>query len=258
MTSALAIKQDYALEFSQERTAYIRKHYAPGADDIEFEHFLGVCKARRLNPELKQIYFIKFPDRKNGGHTVSIIASIEGYRLIAHRTGVYLGCSEPKFEYNGTTKKYPISCSITVRKLVGSQIAEFTSIVFAEEQQNFSGQKSIWEKGPCRMLSKCAEAQALRMAFPQDLSGLYIQEEMPTEDPIRVSSDEEPAAELHEPIFRKKDAARVAGLFKKLAELGVPEDQRMSIASALDGTPDSQLGGKLKKLINALAKEAQG
>ncbi len=256
MTSALANKEEFALDFSNEKLAFLKKHYAPDATDIEFEHFIGVCRARGLNPEAKQIYFIKFKN-KNGGYDVSHVASIDAYRLIAHRTGVYLGCSEPQFDYRGKDS-LPYSCSVTVKKIVGSQIAEFTSKVFIEEQQSFSARQTMWNKAPRRMLIKCAEAQALRMAFPQDLSGLYIQEEMPTEDSIRVSSDEEPAAELHEPIFRKKDAARVAGLFKKLAELGVPEDQRMGIASALDGTPDSQLGGKLKKLINALAKEAKG
>jgi hypothetical protein len=65
---------------------------------------------------------------------------------------------------------------VTVWKMVGGVRGSFTaSALWSEYQQ---ANNKMWAKMPCTMLAKCAEALALRKAFPADLSGLYTTEEM--------------------------------------------------------------------------------
>ena len=67
---------------------------------------------------------------------------------------------------------------MTVYKIVGGQRCGFTAT--ARWDQYFPGEKQgfMWKKMPHLMLGKCAEALAIRKAFPAELSGLYTQEEM--------------------------------------------------------------------------------
>jgi hypothetical protein len=105
--------------------------------------------------------------------------SIDGYRLIADRTGHYAGSSEPI--YDTTQATHPGWAKVTVYKLVGGEARPFTATVRWEEYvQQYKGAPSrMWKKMPYGMLGKCGEALALRKAFPQELSGLYTQDELP-------------------------------------------------------------------------------
>jgi hypothetical protein len=62
-----------------------------------------------------------------------------------------------------------------------------------------------WKNMPHVMLSKCAEAQALRRGWPEAMSGLYVQEEM---DKVYIDMTSSEAADAHERDERLK---RVAG-----------------------------------------------
>jgi hypothetical protein len=56
----------------------------------------------------------------------------------------------------------------------------------------------IWKAKPHVMLGKCAESQALRRAFPKQLAGLYIKEEMEQEVPLKAAPGQVIGASLNE------------------------------------------------------------
>ena len=236
------------LNFSDDKLSFLKQHYAKDATDMEFDHFIGVCRSRGLNPEAKHIYFLKFKNKKTGVSNVSHVLSIGAYRLIAQRAGVYAGSSEPIFNIGSDGK--PVSCTVTVSKIVKNQICEFTGKAFLSEQMAIASSDAMWNKMPFAMLEKCAEAKALRKAFPEDLSGLYLKEEMPSE-PITLTEN---TPELAEASFDKEDFGRVKALNKLLAEKAVPQDKWAEIAEQLDGVKDSNLKSRLGEILNGLSQ----
>ncbi len=108
-----------------------------------------------------------------------VMPGIGLYRIQASRSGEYAGASEPEYgedvteELDGVKVTYPKWCKITVKRMLSNGgIAEFSSVEFWKE--NYATQKrdtaapnSMWQKRPYGQLAKCAEAQALRKAFPE-------------------------------------------------------------------------------------------
>jgi hypothetical protein len=90
------------------------------------------------------------------------------------RSGV-IGKSAPVFEMD---EKKLVSCSITIKRRVGQDIAEFTATVYFDE---FTTGKNLWNSKPRVMIAKVAEMHALRMACPEEMSQLYTAEEFDKE-----------------------------------------------------------------------------
>jgi len=149
----------------------IKTQIAKEATQQEFELFLMMAYRTRLDPLMNQLYFIKYGqgDRQK----VSYVTSIDGYRIIAARTGEFAGTDEPKYEYD--KKGFVSHCTVTVYRLVQGIRVGFTAKVKFTE---YSTGKNLWTSKPETMIAKVAEAHALRKAFPQDLSGIYTQDEM--------------------------------------------------------------------------------
>lgn len=116
----------------------------------------------------KNIYVIPY------GQKYSLVTSIDYARKIGMRSGV-IGKSAPIFEMD---KRKLVSCSITIKRRVGQDIAEFTATVYFDE---FTTGKNLWNSKPRTMIAKVAEMHALRMACPEEMSQLYTQEEFDKE-----------------------------------------------------------------------------
>lgn len=176
MTTELQTRPTNQISFSNSQLDIIRNDICKGATSEELEYFLNVCKRSGLDPFSKQIYSVKRRD-KIKGEVRSIQTSIDGYRLIAHRTGICAGIDEAIFD----DEKKPNKATVTVYRLVGGVRCPFTAtarwIEYYPQQNGF-----MWDKMPCVMLGKCAEALALRKAFPAEMSGLYTNEEMAQAD----------------------------------------------------------------------------
>lgn len=159
-------------DWSREKTDLIKRTIAVGATDDELQLFLYTCKRTGLDPLARQIYAIK----RSGKMTIQ--TGIDGYRVIADRTGKLAGISD--YMFDSEEGKTPGKATVTVRKaLEGGIIADFTATARWGEYQAGG---PMWSKMPYLMLGKCAEALALRKAFPADLSGVYTSEEMAQAD----------------------------------------------------------------------------
>ena len=169
--------------FDDDKVSLIKRTVAKGATDDELALFLHQSRRMGLDPLARQIHFQKYRN-KRGGYDVSFITTIDGYRLIADRTGCYAGNDEPVYEGSqhvrafGDTYTVPSKATVTVWKLVAGQRVGFSASAYWDEYYPGDKGGSMWRKMPHVMLGKVAEAAALRKAFPADLSGAYTREEM--------------------------------------------------------------------------------
>lgn len=154
------------LTFTDSEVEFIRDKFR--LNDQQLNVFLEAAKRYNLNPIANQIY----PQVRQG--RLNITTGIDGYRLVADRTGKYAGNDDPVYD----NEERPRLATVTVYKIVGGERCAFTAS--ARWDQYFPGEKQgfMWNKMPHLMLGKCAEALALRKAFPAELSGIYTEEEM--------------------------------------------------------------------------------
>lgn len=167
-------------DFTPDQLGLIQRTICVGATPDELAMFFHMCKRTGLDPLAKQIHMVKRWNSQAKREVATIQTGIDGYRLIADRTGKLAGISDATYG-ELDSKKNPISATVTVTKIVGEHRAEFTATARFSEyvQVNREGAPNVmWSKMPYLMIAKCAEALALRKAFPADLSGVYTAEEM--------------------------------------------------------------------------------
>jgi phage recombination protein Bet len=178
------------IEFSTDQIALIKSQIAPKATDDELKLFLYQAKRTGLDPLARQIYAIHRWNGMQKKETMTVQTSIDGFRVIAERSGDYGGQDEPIFSYNGEALE---SCKVTVYRFRGDlRYPAAVGVAFWNEyvQITKEGKPSgLWLKMPHTMLAKVAEALALRKAYPQDLSGLYTNDEMNQADKVEPEPD---------------------------------------------------------------------
>jgi phage recombination protein Bet len=196
--------------FTPEKTQLIKDSFFKDSSDEEFMLFMQVCKHTQLDPVFKQIYPVKRWDSKLRRETVTYQTSIDGYRLIAERTGCYVPGPKPVWTYDD--KGNLISAIASVKKLArdGSWHIIEAEAFYDEYCQKTKENKptAMWVNMKRSQLAKCAESLALRKAFPAELSGVYTKDEMqqaeiidirPEPKPVKKVSKEQ--AEVIEAIF---------------------------------------------------------
>lgn len=180
-------------EWPDTRIKLLRDTIAKEASPEEFELAMQVVKRTGLDPFARQIYFISrlnnVQDDKGNWVKKKVMTwqfSIDGFRLISQRTGKYTGMVGPFWcgkdgkwsdvwlgDGHPHAAKVGILCRDFTEPLWG--VAKFSSYVVTD---NNGSPNKMWKKMPEVMLAKCAESLARRAAFPQELSGLYTEDEM--------------------------------------------------------------------------------
>lgn len=172
--------QDAFDKLTRAQIDLIKRTIAKGASDDELRLFVQVCRGSNLNPFLRQVHLVPFWDSKEGIERRVIIVGIDGFRAVAEESGAYAGNDDPIFEGEEKlgTLTHPAKATVSVYKIVDGQRYTFTAS--ARWSEYYPGEKKgyQWQRMPYLMLGKCAEALALRKAFPKLLSGMYAQEEM--------------------------------------------------------------------------------
>jgi len=177
------------MTFTPQEVGLAKEQLAPKLSVPEFKLFMRLCQVRKLDPFAKQLTPIAFG--RDDKRRVSYITSRDAMRTIAKRTGNYDGTTDaelfvetkdgeevllPHKMYNPEKHTKIISATIGVRHKEQSEPA-FRTAVFKSFCKTGAGSE-VWTAHPDLMIIKCAEAQALRAAFPEDLADLYAAEEM--------------------------------------------------------------------------------
>lgn len=169
---SLAISED-------ELMNVLRNSLYPGAQDESIRMVMGYCRASGLDPMQKPVHIVPMWDSKTKSMRDVIMPGIGSYRTQAARSGEYAGVSEPEFgndvtELLGNTNiTYPAWCRVVVKRLLpNGMVAEFAATERWKENYATAGKDSqapnaMWKRRPYAQLAKCAEAQALRKAFPE-------------------------------------------------------------------------------------------
>lgn len=233
-------------QLTNEQVELIKRNFAKEATDDELKMFIHQCNRTGLDPISRQIYFQKYKNNKTGQSNVTIITGIDGYRIIAARSEKYAGSDDPVFD----NEKEPNRATATVYRFVQGQKCAFTATARWNEYCPGPPKDHMWKKMPCTMLGKCAEALALRKAFPNELSGIYIKEEMDQAhgDRIKVSktnSTQERAVYLGEETDQK-------GLSDYLLKANVDVELHDAIHKAMLGRDKRELPGVIKSVTDEL------
>lgn len=165
-----------------------------GTPESQVQIFATICKEKGLSPFQKQIYLLPFK-KKEGQNWVthySPIVGIDGYRAIAEKTGCYAGNDDYTFN-NGQSEfqcrkdgqNNPITATATVYKMVGNNRVGFTATASWDSYLPAENKRMKWNQMPFHMLGKCAEALALRKAFPLNFSGLNADVEIGAMEEIK-------------------------------------------------------------------------
>lgn len=232
------------------RTALKTSLY-PGASDASVDMVLAYCKAAQLDPMTKPVHLVPMWDRKSGSMRDVVMPGIGLYRTIAARSGC-AGISEPDFGPDVTTNigkadiTYPLWCRVTVRRLLPSgDIVDFTAKELWIENYAVKGGKeksiepnAMWSKRPYGQIAKCAEAQALRKAFPEvgaqptaeEMEGKVIEVEVA--QPARAAVIEMPKAKVAEIV-----EAEIADMGQHSVEDAVPAPRLADLGPITDLSP---------------------
>lgn len=145
----------------------LKNTVAQGLTDPEFMLFAQLCRSSGLNPFKKEVWAIK------AGGRLQVMVGVNGYWTIANSHPQFDGYEED-IEVDEAGNPIKAWCKIyrKDRKFPSMGVA-----IFRECAQ----QSPVWKSRPSQMILKCAESFAIRKAFPQELNGLYTEEEMPQE-----------------------------------------------------------------------------
>lgn len=202
------------INLDADKVALLSRTIAKGCSADELALFTAICKRTGLDPFAKQIHAVKRWDSQLQREVMQPQVSIDGARLVAQRSGEYAGQDGPWWcgDDGAWTEVWlkapttpPRAAKVLVyRKGFEKPIQAVASFNEYAQRKKDGSLIQMWAKMPALMIAKCAEALALRKAFPAELGGVYVQEEVsPDDETARV---ENVVTMIHQQTERIKDA----------------------------------------------------
>ena len=175
MSNELTVKQEDELIYTLQTSLYV------GAQVESIRMVMAYCRAAGLDVMQKPVHIVPMWNSKAGQMIDVVMPGVGLYRTQASRTGQFAGMTEPEFgpmiteKIGGVETSYPEYARCTVKRVLPSGVvAEFSAIEYWMENYAVRGGKdksiapnSMWAKRPRGQIAKCAQAQALRIAFPE-------------------------------------------------------------------------------------------
>lgn len=181
--SSLAITPKH-LAVTDEQLKLAKETVASKLNEHEFDLFLYNCQRQGIHPLDHMLIPVVRTD--NGVRRLTFTTTVDLLRSRAAESGEYAGSDDAVFTEDG---RLPKQATVTVWRIVQSVRCPFTATARWDEYVPSGDQAFMWKNKPHVMLAKCAEALALRKAFPKQLAGMYAAEEM--HGPDRTESVEE-------------------------------------------------------------------
>lgn len=185
--------------------------------DQEVTMFLSLCRFQHLNPFLKEAYLIKYgtsPATVVVGKDVLLKRAMRSEKFGGLSAGVIVVNTNGEVEEREGTFVLPDENLVGgwAKVIIKGYDLPFYSSVSMKE---YSTGKSNWLTKPATMIRKVAMAQALREAFPEEMSNLYEQEEIKEVsdynlDTTPVAMPSESPVEASEPIKVSEPVQKVA------------------------------------------------
>lgn len=201
---------------TSDQVAVIKDTLCKDATPAEMQLFFYDCRRRGVHPLDRLIHFTK----RTGKYTP--VTSIDFFRSRAGDTGEHMGTEDAVFDYNELNADVPIRATVRVYRWVKGEKCAFVASARMREYMPAPGSDFMWRRMPMTMLGKCAEALALRKAFPQQLSGLYIVEEMDQAE--EAPAPKRPPAKAEPPAEAVITQAQRTRLFTLATKAGWTED----------------------------------
>lgn len=244
---ALDPEQHYFTDAQVKALEHIGVENASTGDLQVFHH---VCQRSGLDPFARQIHMIgrqvSVYDDNAGAWTKvtkqTIQTGIDGFRLIgrraANQSGHKVSVGAPQWAHVDSGWQeiwsggwgHPVAARVTIHR----DGEPFTAVALFDEykQTKRNGElTSMWAQRPAGQLAKCAEALAWRMAFPQDLSGIYADEEMQQADGASVVQGE---------VVEQGLAAALKNSGPEVSRGVVPSDSVAVGSDVIDPGPESE------------------
>lgn len=249
----------------------------PGAKPESIVMAVEYCKARNLDIMKKPCHIVPMSvkDAKTGNSDWRdvIMPSIAEHRITASRSHSYAGIDAPVFgpmvniSFGGVSHTVPEFCTVTVYRIIRGEKVAFAHTEYFEEAcatVKGGGLNSMWTKRKRGQLAKCAEAGALRKAFPEEIGDGYTKEEMEGKEIIVGNETETQKNQSEMPEGYQAFEAEHLPHFKNEAQYGTKRLQTAYSAlpsSNLKNTFWSNHAASLKEIAQfadqALAREGE-
>lgn len=195
------IRRDYGTPLGSviQWTPEEREIIVRGLSEEHAVTFMRVCRIAGLDPLARQIYPMVY--RTKEGPRLIIHTGIDGFRSIAQRTGFYRGqvpvtfrvkCRSTGESVTVPHSEYDPDSHLVISATVGILHTQFSEPLYATAlKKSYYRDTETWKQYPDLMLAKCAEALAIRKAFPQS-HGMYLPDEVAAVDADYIEVTQQP------------------------------------------------------------------